>query len=151
MHWPPCGWRGDPDTRGTRVHLFWEATPGATEGAVKTNTRTFDVAVIGAGVFGSWAALRLVQGGGRVVLLDEYGPANARANSGGESRIIRASYGADELYTRWATRSLALWTEQFTATSVDLFHPCEVLWLAGEEHAYVKQTAETRASTHPKR
>ena len=110
---------------------------------MKTNPRTFDVAVIGAGVFGSWTALRLIQSGRRVVLLDEYGPANARASSGGESRIIRAGYGADELYPRWAIRSLALWTELFAATRVDLFHRCGVLWLAGEEDAYVKQTAAT--------
>jgi sarcosine oxidase len=111
---------------------------------MRTNLRTFDVAVIGAGVFGSWTALRLVQGGGRrVVLIDQYGPANARASSGGESRIIRAGYGADELYARWAVRSLALWTELFAATGVDLFHRSGVLWLAREEDAYVEHTAAT--------
>ena len=111
---------------------------------MRTNLRTFDVAVIGAGVFGSWTALRLVQGGDkRVVLLDQYGPANARASSGGESRIIRAGYGLDELYTRWAVRSLALWTEMFAATGVDLFHRSGVLWLAREEDAYVERTAAT--------
>ncbi len=111
--------------------------------AVRTNSRTFDVAVIGAGVFGVWTALRLVQGGKQVILLDEYGPANARASSGGESRIIRAGYGADELYAQWAIRSLTLWRELFTATGADLYHPCPVLWLAREEDAYVKQTAAT--------
>ncbi len=110
---------------------------------MKTNSKTYDVAIIGAGVFGSWTALRLVQGGRRVVLLDEYGPANARASSGGESRIIRAGYGTDELYARWAIRSLALWTELFAATGVDLFHRCGVLWLAREEDVYVKHSAAT--------
>ena len=110
---------------------------------MKTNSKTYDVAVIGAGVFGSWTALRLVQSGRRVILLDEYGPANARASSGGESRIIRAGYGTDELYARWAIRSLALWTELFAATGVDLFHRCGVLWLAREEDVYVKHTAAT--------
>ena len=100
---------------------------------MRTNPRTFDVAVIGAGVFGSWTALRLVQSGRRVILLDEYGPANARASSGGESRIIRVGYGTDELYARWAIRSLALWTELFAATGVDPSHRCGVLWLAREE------------------
>jgi len=50
---------------------------------------TFDVAVIGAGVFGAWTAWHLAKRGQRVVLLDAYGAANARASSGGESRIIR--------------------------------------------------------------
>ena len=110
---------------------------------MKTNSKTYDVAIIGAGVFGSWTALRLVQGGTRVVLLDEYGPANARASSGGESRIIRAGYGTDELYARWAMRSLALWKKLFAATGVDLFHRCGVLWLAREEDVYIKHTAAT--------
>ena len=112
---------------------------------MKTNSRTYDVAVVGAGVFGSWTALRLVQGGRRVVLLDEYGPGSARASSGGESRIIRAGYGPDELYARWAMRSLTLWKEFFAATHVGLFHNCGVLWLAREEDEYAKQTAATLA------
>ncbi len=108
-----------------------------------TNPKTYDVAVIGAGVFGSWTALRLAQAGRRVVLLDQYGPANARASSGGESRIIRAGYGADELYSRWAMRSLPQWKELFAAAGVDLFHRAGVLWLAREEDAYVEQTVAT--------
>lgn len=110
---------------------------------MRTDTKSFDVAVIGAGVFGSWTALRLVQGGRRVVLLDQYGPANSRASSGGESRIIRAGYGTDELYSRWAVRSLALWRDLFAATGVDLFHRSGVLWLACEVDAYVERTAAT--------
>ena len=59
-----------------------------------------DVAVIGAGVFGAWIAYHLQRSGKTVVLLDAYGAANSRASSGGESRIIRMGYGADEiLYT----------------------------------------------------
>ena len=70
--------------------------------------RTFDVAVVGAGVFGAWTALSLVRAGRSVVLLDAHGPANSRASSGGESRVIRAGYGVQEFYTRWALRSLSL-------------------------------------------
>ena len=112
---------------------------------MKANSTTFDVAVIGAGVFGSWTALRLAQAGRRVVLLDQYGPANARASSGGESRIIRAGYGPDELYARWAMRSLTLWKELFAAAGVDLFHPCGVLWLAPADDAHAQQTPATLA------
>jgi len=31
--------------------------------------------------------------------MEAYGPAHSRASSGGETRIIRMGYGADELYT----------------------------------------------------
>ncbi|MGA8231608.1 MAG: FAD-dependent oxidoreductase, partial [Candidatus Acidiferrales bacterium] len=65
-----------------------------------TKTKKYDVAVIGAGVFGAWTAHWLARSGRTVILLDAYGPANSRASSGGESRIIRMGYGGDDLYTR---------------------------------------------------
>jgi sarcosine oxidase len=105
--------------------------------------RAYDVAVVGAGVFGAWTAWHLAKRGKRVVLLDAYGPANARASSGGESRIIRMGYGADELYTRWSQRSLAQWKELFAATRQPLFLETGVLWLGGEDEARLRQTAET--------
>ena len=106
-------------------------------------TTRYDVAVIGAGVFGAWTAWHLGRRGKRVLLVDAYGPANARASSAGESRIIRMGYGADELYTRWSQRSLAQWKEFFAATRQNLFHETGVLWLAGKENARVRETIET--------
>src|SRR6266436_4246589 len=103
----------------------------------------YDVAVIGAGVFGAWTAWHLGRRGRRVLLADAYGPGNARASSAGESRIIRMGYGTDELYTRWALRSLAQWKEFFAGARQALFHKTGVLWLAGKEDARVRQSAET--------
>ncbi len=105
--------------------------------------RAYDVAVIGAGVFGAWTAWHLARRKQRVLLVDAYGPANARASSGGESRIVRMGYGADELYTRWAQRSLAQWMELFAATKQPLFLETGVLWLAGEDDARLRQTSAT--------
>jgi monomeric sarcosine oxidase len=95
------------------------------------------VLVVGAGVFGAWTALQLARRGQRVLLVDAYGPGNARSSSGGESRIIRMGYGADELYTRWATRSLVQWKELLADTmgSPALFHKTGVLWLGSKEYA----------------
>jgi sarcosine oxidase len=100
----------------------------------------FDVVVVGAGVFGAWTALHLAKRGQRVLLLEMYGPAHARASSGGESRIIRMSYGADEIYTRWSQRSLTQWKELFAATNEKLFHETGVLWLGPEGSAYLEQS-----------
>jgi monomeric sarcosine oxidase len=102
-----------------------------------SKTKTYDVLVIGAGVFGAWTAWQLARRGQSVLLVDAYGPGNSRASSGGESRIIRMGYGADELYTRWAVRSLARWKELFaeTARSPALFHETGVLWLGSKDYA----------------
>jgi monomeric sarcosine oxidase len=99
--------------------------------------------VIGAGVFGAWIAWHLAKRGQRVILVDAYGPAHSRASSGGESRIIRMGYGADEIYTRWSQRSLAQWKEFFAATLQPLFHQTGVLWLAGTDAARLEETAAT--------
>lgn len=103
----------------------------------------YDVAVIGAGVFGAWTAWHLARRGRRVLLVDAYGPGNSRASSGGETRIIRMGYGADELYTRWSQRSLAQWNEFFAAVNLPLFHETGVLWLGGKDDERIRQTQET--------
>ena len=94
---------------------------------------SYDFAVIGAGVFGAWIAYRLRKAGYSVALLEAYGPGNSRSSSGGESRIIRMSYGPDELYTRWSVRSLELWKQLFNETNrAQLFVQTGVLWTAPE-------------------
>lgn len=105
---------------------------------------SFDVAVIGAGAFGSWTAYFLRKSGASVALLDSYGPANARASSGGESRIIRMGYGANEIYTRSSMRALPLWQELFAqAGQPSLFQRTAVLWIAYEKEKYSLDTLAT--------
>jgi len=94
-------------------------------------------------VFGAWTAWHLARRGQSVLLLEAYGPAHSRASSGGESRIIRMGYGADEIYTRWSQRSLIQWKELFAATGQRLFHETGVLWLAGKDATRLKETAAT--------
>ncbi|HEY9285741.1 MAG TPA: FAD-dependent oxidoreductase, partial [Pyrinomonadaceae bacterium] len=104
----------------------------------------FDVCVVGAGAFGAWTAHALSSAGRGVVLLDAYGAANSRASSGGESRVIRAGYGAEEFYTRWAVRSLALWRELFARSGrAELFRRTGVLWLAREDDGLAADTLST--------
>src|SRR3954453_5987516 len=99
-------------------------------------------AVIGAGTFGAWTAYHLRRAGHSVTLFDEYGPANSRASSGGESRIIRASYGKDEVYTRMAIRSLALWDAFFARAGRNLLHRTGVLWMAKHDNAYADESRD---------
>jgi sarcosine oxidase len=107
----------------------------------------FDVVVVGAGVFGSWTANFLQRAGRRVLLLDAYAPGNSRASSGGESRIIRMGYGADEIYTRWSMRSLPLWLELQERIGATIFHRTGVLWLAPSGNEYLTQTLATYEKT----
>lgn len=100
--------------------------------------KAYDVAIVGAGVFGAWTAYSLRQNGASVALLDAYGPANSRASSGGETRVIRMGYGPDELYTRWAMRSLPLWREFAARTGREIFRQTGVLWLSNDADTYLR-------------
>lgn len=105
--------------------------------------KTFDFVVIGAGCFGAWTAHELLRPGRRVLLLDAYGPAHSRSSSGGESRVIRMGYGADELYTRWSMRSLDAWKALGERVGQTIFQPTGMLWLVGEGDRYVRQSQQT--------
>lgn len=105
--------------------------------------KPYDVAVVGAGVFGAWIAYRLRKAGRRVALLDAYGPGNARASSGGQTRVIRMGYGDQEIYTRWSMRSLELWRSLFGKASRAFFQPSGVLWMARGEDPLTTTTLAT--------
>jgi monomeric sarcosine oxidase len=110
--------------------------------------QNYDVAVVGAGVFGAWTAYHLKLRGAKVILLDGYGPGNSRASSGGESRIMRLGYGRDRVYTDSAHRSLKQWLEFFSNLSnssnegYQYFRRAGMLWLARENDDYCEAVFE---------
>jgi glycine/D-amino acid oxidase-like deaminating enzyme len=67
--------------------------------------------VIGAGVFGASLADRLARDEWDVTLIERLEPAHPRAESGGETRLIRSLHGPDAFYMRSARRALELWRE----------------------------------------
>jgi glycine/D-amino acid oxidase-like deaminating enzyme len=89
------------------------------------------IAVIGAGAFGGWTALYLRRRGARVTLIDAWGPGNPRASSGGETRVIRGTYGPNQPYTKMAARAMQLWQEHEKRWNRQLVHRIGVLWMAG--------------------
>jgi glycine/D-amino acid oxidase-like deaminating enzyme len=56
---------------------------------------------------------------------------------------MRMGYGADEIYTQSALRSLELWKDLFARTGEPLFHQTGVLWLGHEDDPYPMKCAET--------
>jgi glycine/D-amino acid oxidase-like deaminating enzyme len=87
------------------------------------------IAVMGAGAFGGWTALYLLRGGAQVTLLDAWGPGNSRASSGGETRVIRGTYGPNQPYTKMAARAIQLWKENQQRWNLKLLHQIGVLWM----------------------
>jgi len=100
------------------------------------------IVVIGAGAFGGWTALELTRRGAGVTLIDAWGPGNSRASSGGETRVIRATYGTRGIYTRIAMRALELWRAHDARCHTHLFHQTGVLWMFGADDSFGRASAE---------
>lgn len=98
------------------------------------------VVVIGAGAFGGWTALHLRRLGAKVTLVDAWGPGHSRASSGGETRVIRATYGPDRPYYPLVRRSLELWREHEARWKRPLYRQTGLLWMAGDDDAYERAT-----------
>jgi len=98
------------------------------------------VAVIGAGAFGGWTALHLLDRGADVTLIDAWGAGNARSSSGGESRVIRAVYGPDRVYVEMVRRAYELWEKLDASTGERLYVETGTLWMHRGDDAYVKSS-----------
>ena len=130
------------------VPLSRRAVLGAAAGAVAgpalgravTSGSKLHVAVIGAGVFGAWTARHLQLAGHKVTLVDARGPANNRASSGGESRMARAAYGKDAIYTKMALDSLTQWKTLERSTDLPLFIETGVLFFFPSDDPYLKDS-----------
>jgi sarcosine oxidase len=99
-----------------------------------------DVLVVGAGVFGAWTAMKLREAGKSVGLVDAWSPAHARASSGGESRMTRSAYGADEVYTRMAADSLGEWRSLSDRAGLPIFHETGVLFFFPDRQPYLEDS-----------
>ena len=96
------------------------------------------VVVVGAGVFGSWTAHHLQNAGNRVTLVDAWGASHSRASSGGESRLTRAGYGRDAIYTRFASESLPQWQALSAISGLPILVPCGVVFFSEKEDDYFR-------------
>jgi sarcosine oxidase len=83
--------------------------------------------IVGAGVFGAALADTLVRRGWDVTLVDRFEPGDPRSESGGETRLLRCSHGADDFYAASAWRARELWRE------LGVFVDSGLVWLAHRE------------------
>jgi sarcosine oxidase len=83
--------------------------------------------ILGAGVFGAALADRLVAAGWEVTLVDRFEPGDARSESGGETRLLRYSHGADGFYSASAWRACTAWRE------LGVLVEAGVIWFARRE------------------
>jgi len=92
--------------------------------------------IVGSGTFGASLAWWLARRGEEVVLVDQFAPGDARATSGGETRLIRCAHGRDDDYAAMARRARTLWKALEKESDTRLLHETGVSWFAHEEHGW---------------
>ena len=113
----------------------------AAGGAARAGTaRRRRVVVVGAGAFGGWTAWHLRALGADVTLVDAWGPGNARASSGGETRVIRSLYGEDRVYVDWVRRSFELWRQAERDFDARLYERTGALWIFPGDDDYARRS-----------
>lgn len=87
------------------------------------------VVVVGAGINGVTAAIELKTRGHEVTLVDPGPLPHPLAASTDFSKVVRAAYGSDELYTELAERATRRWREWNVEFGQQLYHETGVLFL----------------------
>jgi glycine/D-amino acid oxidase-like deaminating enzyme len=105
-----------------------------------------DVVVIGAGTMGAWTALRSQRAGWSTTLIDAFGAGHPRATSGDETRILRASHGADTFYTRWSREARSAWQAFGDEVGESFFVEAGMLWFAHREDGFEAHSIATLTS-----
>ncbi len=91
-----------------------------------------DILVIGAGIFGTTAALELSERGYQVALLDPGPLPHPLASSTDISKVVRMEYGPDETYMAMVEEALVGWRAWNERFSEPLFHETGVVMLTRE-------------------
>lgn len=91
------------------------------------------IIIAGAGSFGGWTALSLLRKKFNVTLVDGHGPGSPKSSSGDETRVIRSTYGKNEVYFDLNVRALKLWKAFEKQSGKSIFINKGVLWLCHEK------------------
>jgi glycine/D-amino acid oxidase-like deaminating enzyme len=105
-----------------------------------------EVVIVGAGTFGASAAWWLARAGEKVTLVDQFEPGDRRSSSGGETRLLRCSHGAEADYTAMARRARTLWRELEDESGEDLLVECGLAWFAHREDGWEAASERTLAA-----
>jgi len=112
--------------QGAAVTLMTKIIPHSSEAQITpkitSQSKNGKIIVVGAGAFGGWTSLHLLRKGYDVTLLDQFGPGNNQSSSGGETRIIRAFYGSQQIYFDLTLRAIQLWKENESLMGQKILH-----------------------------
>lgn len=111
-----------------------------------TRHKHYDVAIIGLGTMGSFAALELAKRGMRVAGFDRFTPPHGRGSHSGATRIYRVAYAEGSGYVPLAQRAGTLWDQASEELDTQLLHRIGMLYMGTPEGSFVRQVAESASN-----
>ena len=94
---------------------------------------SYDFVIVGAGIYGTTAALELHRRGYRVAVLDPGPVPHPLASSTDVSKVVRMEYGADDDYMALVDDAITGWLEWNEQFGDTLYHPAGVTMLTRRE------------------
>lgn len=94
-------------------------------------------------MYGASLAWWLARAGEAVTIVDQFDPGDARASSGGETRLYRCAHGPDSEYTTMARRGRALWRQLEEESGEELLVECGLAWFAHRDDGWETESERT--------
>jgi monomeric sarcosine oxidase len=106
----------------------------------------YDVAIVGLGTMGSFAAVELARRGFSVVGFDQFAPPHGRGSHSGGTRIYRLAYPEGTGYVRLAQRAGELWDQAAEQLGTPLLHRIGMLYMGYPDEACIQEVRESAAT-----
>jgi monomeric sarcosine oxidase len=106
----------------------------------------YDVAIIGLGTMGSFAAVELARRGFSVVGFDQFAPPHGHGSHSGGTRIYRLAYPEGTGYVRLAQRAGELWDQAAEQFGTPLLHRTGMLYMGKADEASIREVRESAAT-----
>jgi monomeric sarcosine oxidase len=106
-------------------------------------TRHYDVAIIGLGTMGSFAAVELAKRGLTVAAFDQFTPPHGRGSHSGGTRIYRLAYPEGTGYVPLAQRAGELWEQAEQDFGLQLLHRTGVLYMGLPGEPFLSEVQES--------
>ena len=111
-----------------------------------TVSKHYDVAIIGLGTMGSFAAAELAARGLTVVGFDQFTPPHGRGSHAGGTRIYRIAYAEGDGYVPLVQRAGELWDQASERMGTRLLHRVGMLYMGPPDGQFIGEVARSAAS-----
>jgi monomeric sarcosine oxidase len=106
----------------------------------------YDVAVIGLGTMGSFAAAELARRGLTVAGFDQFTPPHGHGSHSGGTRIYRVAYAEGSAYVPLAQRAGELWDQAGEQLEKPLLHRTGMLYMGPPGETLLREVAESASA-----